>query len=83
MPPPSAAYTVMLGDVAMLVSVPPAVDLACVVQVCAPVEVAVAPAPPPAVDPYVIVTVLPAASVSEETVIVLPATETVPELAVV
>ena len=83
-PPPSAAYTVMLGDVAMFVSVPPAVDFACAVQVCAPVEeVAVAPAPPPEVDPYVIVTVLPAATVSDETVIVLPATETVPELAVV
>ena len=83
-PAPSAALTVMLGDDAMLVSVPAEVDFSCAVHVCAPVEeVAVAPGPPPAVEPYVIVTVFPAATVSEETVIVLPATETVPELAVV
>jgi hypothetical protein len=71
----------MLGDDAMLVSVPLAVDFSCVVQVCAPVLAgAVAPGPPLPVSPYVIVNVLPAASVSEETVIVLPATERVPAL---
>ena len=74
----------MLGDEAMFASDPFEVDFSCVVHVCAPVvDVTVAPGPPPAVDPYVIVNVFPAASVSEETVIVLPATETVPELAVV
>jgi hypothetical protein len=74
----------MPGEVAMFVSDPADVDFSCVVQVCAPVlEVAVAPGPPPAVEPYVIVKVLPAASVSEETVIVCPEAETVPELAVV
>ena len=82
-PDPSAAYTVMLGDDEMFASEPFEVDFSCVVQVCAPVvEVAVAPGPPLAVDPYVIVKVLPAARVSEETVIVLPATESVPALAV-
>jgi hypothetical protein len=45
-PEPSAAYTVMLGCDAMLVSVPLDVDFSCVVHVCAPVlDVAVAPGP--------------------------------------
>ena len=82
-PEPSAAYTVMLGEEAMFVSEPPEVDFSCVVHVCEPVvEVAVAPGPPLAVDPYVIVNVDAAASVSDETVIVWPETESVPELAV-
>src|SRR5206468_3682996 len=45
--------------------------------------VAVAPGPPLAVEPYVIVTVVAAASVSDDTVMVLPETDTVPEPAVV
>jgi hypothetical protein len=74
----------MLGDDAMLVREPFDVDFSCVVHVCEPVlEVAVAPDPPPAVEPYVMVNVEPPPTVSEETVIVCPATETVPELAVV
>ena len=82
-PAPSAAYTVMLGCAAMSVRDPADVDFSCVVQVCAPVEeVAVAPGPAPAVEPYVTVNVLPAASVREETVIVWPETVSVPELAV-
>src|SRR5262249_60929513 len=44
---------------------------------------AVAPGPPPLVAPYVIVKVDPPATVSDDTVIVCPDTETVPELAVV
>ena len=74
----------MLGEPAdTFVSVPLAVDFACACQVCGPVEdVAVAPAPPPLVSPYVIVTVLPAARVRGETVIVLPATLSVPALEV-
>ena len=59
------------------------VDFSCVVQVCAPVEdVAVAPGPPLPVLPYVMVSVLPAARVSEATVMVLPETVSVPALAV-
>ena len=84
MPDPSAALTVMLGEAPRLVSEPADVDFSCACQVCAPVlEVAVAPGPPLPVSPYVIVNVLPAASVSDETVIVWLATEIVPELAVV
>ena len=83
-PLPSAAYTVMLGELPIFVSEPADVDFSCVCHVCAPVlDVAVAPGPPPAVDPYVIVVVAPPARVSEETVIVWPETETVPEVAVV
>ena len=41
-----------------------------------------APGPPLLVSPYVIVAVLPAASVSDETVMVLPATASVPALEV-
>jgi hypothetical protein len=71
----------MLGDDAMLVSEPFDVDFSCVVQVCAPVlDAAVAPGPLPLVSPYVIVSVDAPASVSEETVIVLPATLSVPAL---
>jgi hypothetical protein len=82
-PAPSAAYTVMLGEEAMPVSEPADVDFSCVVQVCAPVvDVAVAPGPPLLVSPYVIVKVDAAASVSEDTVIVLPATLSVPALEV-
>src|SRR5216684_787661 len=74
----------MLGEEARLVSEPADVDFSWACQVCTPVEaVAVAPGPPLPVSPYVIVAVLPAASVSEETVIVCPETETVPVLAVV
>jgi hypothetical protein len=51
-PEPSAAQTVMLGDVAMLVSEPIEVDFSWVVHVCAPVEDgAVAPGPPLPVAP--------------------------------
>jgi hypothetical protein len=82
-PEPSPAFTVMLGCDAMSVSEPAFVDFSCVVQFCAPVvDVAVAPGPPPLVSPYVMVNVLPAASVSEATVIVLPATLSVPALEV-
>src|ERR671930_529957 len=74
----------MLGCEAMSVSEPLEVDFSCVVHVWAPVEeVAVAPEPPLAVDPYVIVKVEPPATVSEETVIVCPEAERVPLLAVV
>src|ERR671935_259034 len=83
-PEPSAAATVMLGCEAMSVSDPPEVDFSCVVHVCAPVEeLAVAPGPPLAVDPYVIVKVEPPARVTLSTVIVWPETETLPVLAVV
>ena len=51
-PAPSAALTVMLGEEARLASEPADVDFACACQVCAPVlDVAVAPGPPPAVEP--------------------------------
>jgi hypothetical protein len=70
-PEPSAALTVMLGEEARFASDPAEVDFACACQVCAPVDdVAVAPGPPLAVEPYVIVKVFPAARLSEETVIV-------------
>ena len=73
----------MLGEEPRFASDPPEVDFSCACQVCAPVlEDAVAPGPPPAVEPYVIVKVLPAATVREPTVIVLPATDSVPELEV-
>ena len=73
----------MLGEEEMFVSDPFDVDFSCVVHACAPVEdVAVAPGPPLPVSPYVIVKVLPAASVSEETVMVLPETVSVPALEV-
>jgi hypothetical protein len=84
-PAPSAALTVMLGEpAARFVRVPEVFDFCCTVHVCAPVEDgAVAPAPPPAVEPYVIVIVAPLASVTLDTVTVEPATPSVPVLAVV
>ena len=83
-PVPSAAFTVMLGDDPRFVNVPLVFERCCACQVCAPVvDVAVAPGPPPAVEPYVIVIVAPPLSVTPETVIVWLATETVPVLAVV
>jgi hypothetical protein len=83
-PDPSPALTVMLGELARFVSDPADVDFSCACQVCAPVEdVAVAPEPPPLVSPYVIVSVEPPARVTFETVIVWPATPTVPVLDVV
>ena len=73
----------MLGEAPRLASEPPAVDFSCACQVCAPViDVAVAPGPPLPVSPYVIVNVLPAASVSDATVMVCPATASVPALEV-
>jgi hypothetical protein len=82
-PEPSPALTVMLGCEAMSVSEPLELDFSCVVHVCAPVEDgAVAPGPPLAVEPYAMVSVFPAASVSDETVIVLDETVSVPVLAV-
>ena len=70
----------MLGDEPRFASEPPDVDFSCACQVCAPLDdVAVAPGPPPAVEPYVIVAVLPPASVRDETVIVWVETETVPD----
>ena len=74
----------MLGCDAMFASVPFDVDFSCVVQFWAPVdEVTVAPGPPPLVAPYVTVSVPLPARVRLEIVIVWPATESVPELAVV
>ena len=69
--------TVMLGELARLVSVPPVVvALDCACQVCAPAtEGAVAPGAP---LPYVIVSAAPPASVTLDTVIVCPATVTLP-----
>ena len=73
----------MLGEDARFVSVPVLRDFSCTCQVCAPVvAVAVAPGPPPAVEPYVIVNVAPPATVSEETVIVWADTVKVPALEV-
>jgi hypothetical protein len=81
-PDPSDARAVMLGD-ARFARLPAAVDFACACHVCAPEDdVAVAPGPPLAFEPYVIVNVLPAASVSDETVIVLPEAVRVPALEV-
>jgi hypothetical protein len=78
------SFTVMLGEDARFVSAPPASDFSCAVQVCAPaVTGAVAPGPPDAVLPYVIVIVAAPASVTLETVIVWPEAETVPVPAVV
>jgi hypothetical protein len=77
------SFTVMLGDEARFVRVPPGLDFCWACQVCAPAGTgAVAPAPPPAVEPYVIVKVPPPASVSAETVIVWLETVSVPALAV-
>ena len=74
----------MLGEEPRFASEPAEVDFSCACHVCAPVdEVAVAPGPPLPVSPYVIVKVLPAASVSDATVIVCAETVRVPELEVV
>jgi len=63
--------TVMDGEVARLVRMPPLVDFSCPCQVCAPVVVvAVAPGPLDAVLPYTIVSVAPPAKVTPDTVIV-------------
>src|SRR6476620_11525953 len=83
-PEPSAARTVTVGDEPRFASELADVDFSCACQVCAPLdEGAVAPAPPLPVFPYVIVKVDPPASVREVFLIVWPATETVPALAVV
>ena len=73
-----AAATVMLGDEPRFVSTPPAVAFDCACHVCGPADDgAVAPGAP---LPYVIVIVAPPASVTLDTVIVCPATPTVPVL---
>ncbi len=83
-PDPLAALIVIDGEAPMFVKTPPAVECSWNCQVCAPVvAVAVAPAPPPAFEPYVIVTVDPAVSVMAEMVTTWPATATVPALDVV
>ena len=70
-PDPSAALTVMLGELPRFVQAQAAREFCCACQVCAPVvDVAVAPGPPLEVDPYVIVIVAPPASVTLDTVIV-------------
>ncbi len=82
-PEPSAASTVMLGEAPRFASELVASDFSCACQVCAPpTDGAVAPGPPPAVEPYVIVKVLLPASVSGETVMVWPETVSVPALEV-
>jgi len=78
------SFTVIAGDEARLVSVPPDDDFSCACQVCAAaVAGAVAPAPPPAVEPYVMAKVEPPESVRLDTMTVCADTETVPALAVV
>jgi hypothetical protein len=63
--------TVIDGELATLVSVPPLVDFSCACHVCAPVvAAAVAPEPPDEVLPYTIVSVAPPANVKPDTVIV-------------
>jgi hypothetical protein len=47
-----ASLTVIEGEAARFVSVPPDEDFSCACQVCAPAETgAVAPEPPPATEP--------------------------------
>ncbi len=78
------SLTVIAGEDARFVSVPPDEDFCCACHVCAAaVTGAVAPGPPPAVEPYVIVKVAPPASVRLETVMAWLDIETLPELAVV
>ena len=78
------SFTVMLGDAPRFVSDPPDEDFCWPCHVWLPAAVgAVAPAPPPAVEPYTIVMVAPPERVTLETVIVWVATETVPVLEVV
>src|SRR6266850_2106407 len=63
--------TVMLGDEERFIRVPPELDFSCACQVWTAAGTgAVAPGPPPAVEPYVMVNVEPPPSVSEERVIV-------------
>jgi hypothetical protein len=71
-PEPSAELvTVIDGDDARLVRVPPLLAFSCACQVCGPVvDVAVAPDPPDVVLPYTIVSVPPLDSVTPDTVIV-------------
>ena len=83
-PEPSAAATVMTGDEDSGTNDPPAVERCCACHVwSAGVDGAVAPVPPEALDPYVIVTFCPTVRVSPETVIVCPEVETMPGVAVV
>ena len=78
------SFTVIAGDEARFVSVPPEDDFSCACHVCAAAGTgAVAPGPPLAVEPYVIVKVPPPARVTPEIVIVWLETETVPVLDVV
>jgi hypothetical protein len=75
---------VIAGDEARFVSVPPDEDFSWACHVwAAAVAGAVAPEPPPAVEPYVIVNVEPPDNVRLETVTVCPETEREPALAVV
>jgi hypothetical protein len=71
---------VIEGEAPRLASAPLVADeRCCACQLCAPAGPgAVAPGPPLAVEPYVIVKVAPAVRVTPETVIVWPATPTVP-----
>jgi hypothetical protein len=79
-----AALTTNEGLAPRFVRTPEAVDRSCPCQVWTPVvAVAVAPAPPPAFEPYVIVAEAPPASVRFEIVIVWAAVATVPEVEVV
>jgi hypothetical protein len=83
-PEPFAALTVIEGEAPRFVKTPPAVAWSWNCHVCAPVAAfAVAPGPPPAFEPYVIVTVDPAVSVRFETVTTRVATASVPALDVV
>jgi len=78
------SLTVIAGDEARLVSVPPEEDFSCACHVCAAaVPGAVAPEPPPPVEPYVIVKVDPPERLIPETVIVWLEALTLPVLDVV
>jgi hypothetical protein len=80
-PEPLAAYTVTDGDDPRAVSVPPKVDYSDVAKAEAPVAEGAVAAPDEcaAVDPYVMVQVLPAVSVSPVTLIVPDDTDKLPE----
>ena len=72
------------GCTAIGVITPPAVEASSNCHVCAPgVAGAVGPGSPPAVDPYVMITVCPARRVIPVTVIRCPETATVPRFDVV
>src|SRR5579872_1521709 len=78
-PLPLAAYTVIDGDVARFVNVPVDSVFSCACHVPTPVVlVTVAPGPADALEPYVIVSVPPPASVTPDTVTVRLDTPTVP-----